>query len=44
MMGFPIGWTNVDGTGRTARLRMLGNAVQVHVAMVVGAILLNADQ
>lgn len=25
MMGFPVGWT--EGASRTARLRMLGNAV-----------------
>lgn len=35
MMGFPAGWT--EGVSRTARLRMLGNAVQVQVAEVVGA-------
>jgi site-specific DNA-cytosine methylase len=37
MMGFPAGWT--DGEKRTARLRMLGNAVQVQVAEVVGRVL-----
>lgn len=39
MMGFPEGWTEVDGVKRTARLRMLGNAVQVQVAEVVGHML-----
>lgn len=37
MMGFPDHWT--DGEKRTARLRILGNAVQVQVAEAVGAIL-----
>lgn len=35
-MGFPPGWTDVPGVKRTARLRMLGNAVHVQVGMVVG--------
>jgi len=37
MLGFPDGWT--EGEKRTARLRMLGNAVQVQCAEYVGAIL-----
>lgn len=37
MLGFPEGWT--AGEKRTARLRMLGNAVQVQVAEVVGMML-----
>lgn len=36
-MGFPEGWT--DGEKRTARLRMLGNAVQVQCGEVVGRML-----
>lgn len=35
MLGFPHGWT--EGVTRTARLKMLGNAVQVQAAEVVGA-------
>lgn len=34
MMGFPAGWT--DGVSRTQRLKMLGNAVQVQSAELVG--------
>lgn len=34
MLGFPAGWT--DGVSRTARLKMLGNAVQVQCAELVG--------
>jgi len=37
MQGFPAGWT--AGESRTARLRMLGNAVQVQVAEAVGRLL-----
>lgn len=33
-MGFPEGWT--AGISRTARLKMLGNAVQVQCAELVG--------
>lgn len=29
MMGFPAGWTEVEGVSRTKRLFMLGNAVHV---------------
>jgi DNA (cytosine-5)-methyltransferase 1 len=36
MMGFPIGWT--DGESRTARLRMLGNAVVPQVAAVAASV------
>ena len=36
LMGFPDGWT--AGEGRGDRLRMLGNAVQVQVAEVVGRV------
>ncbi len=36
MMGFPDGWTDTEP--RTQRLRMLGNAVQVQVAEVVGLV------
>lgn len=39
MMGFPDGWTEVEGVKRTAQLRMLGNAVQVQVAELVGQML-----
>jgi site-specific DNA-cytosine methylase len=35
MQGMPIGWTDV-GIAKTARLRLLGNAVHVHVAEAVG--------
>lgn len=35
-MGFPDGWTDVEGVARTKRLMMLGNAVQVQCATVVG--------
>lgn len=38
MLGFPEGWT--EGESRTARLRMLGNAVQVECAELVGRMLL----
>ena len=34
MLGFPDGWT--AGVSRTARLRMLGNAVQIQCAELVG--------
>lgn len=34
MLGFPDGWT--DGVTRPQRLKMLGNAVQVQAAEVVG--------
>jgi site-specific DNA-cytosine methylase len=34
MLGFPDGWTT--GAAHTQRLRMLGNAVQVQCAEVVG--------
>lgn len=34
MMGFPGGWT--EGVSRTQRLKMLGNAVQVQSAELVG--------
>lgn len=34
MMGFPAGWT--EGVSRTQRLKMLGNAVQVQVAELIG--------
>lgn len=37
-MGFPDGWT--ESETRTARLRMLGNAVQVQCAEYVGLYLL----
>lgn len=36
MMGFPDGWTGVAKVSRTARLRMLGNAVVVDVAELLG--------
>ena len=36
MMGFPEGWTDVEGVPRTKRLMMLGNAVQVQCAVLVG--------
>lgn len=39
MMGLPEGWT--AGESRTARLRMLGNAVQVQVAEAVGRAILD---
>jgi hypothetical protein len=38
MLGFPDGWT--AGEKRTARLRMLGNAVQVQAGTVAGLLLL----
>lgn len=38
MLGFPVGWTDV-GVRRNARLRMLGNAVQVQVGELVGRLL-----
>jgi site-specific DNA-cytosine methylase len=34
MLGFPNGWT--EGVSRTQRLKMLGNAVQVECAELVG--------
>ena len=37
MLGFPEGWT--EGERRTERLRMLGNAVQVQCAELVGHVL-----
>lgn len=37
MLGFPAGWT--AGEKRTARLRMLGNAVQVQCGEYVGQLL-----
>lgn len=37
MLGFPNGWT--EGESRTARLRMLGNAVQVQVAEICGHVM-----
>lgn len=40
MLGFPQGWTGVDGVSRTAQLRMLGNAVQVQCGQLIGAQLL----
>lgn len=40
MMGFPHAWT--EGESRTARLRMLGNAVQVQCGEEVGRILMEA--
>ncbi len=36
-MGFPQGWTDI--VSRTARLRMLGNAVQVQCGETVGMML-----
>lgn len=39
MLGFPDGWT--DGVSRTARLKMLGNAVQVQCAELVGCAILH---
>lgn len=42
MMGFPEGWT--AGEKRTARLRMLGNAVQVQCGEVVGRLLLRVGR
>lgn len=35
MLGFPAGWTDVPGVSRTARLRMLGNSVQVQCGYAV---------
>jgi hypothetical protein len=40
MLGFPHGWTAVDDLGRPARLRMLGNSVQVQCGELVGRILI----
>lgn len=34
MLGFPAGWT--EGVARSQRLKMLGNAVQVQCAELVG--------
>jgi site-specific DNA-cytosine methylase len=42
MLGFPAGWVEVDGVTRTNQLRMLGNAVQVQIAELVGLELLEA--
>jgi DNA (cytosine-5)-methyltransferase 1 len=42
MLGFPAGWT--AGAARTARLRMLGNSVQVQVGVRVGLALLALDE
>lgn len=39
MMGFPHGWTAVPGVKRPARIRMLGNSVQVQVGEVVGQLI-----
>lgn len=44
MLGFDHGWTEVDGISRTARLRLLGNSVQVQVGAVVGLQLLALDR
>ena len=41
MLGFPADWT--AGESRTARLRMLGNAVQVQCGEEVGRILMEAS-
>lgn len=41
-MGFPHGWTDVEGVGRPARLRMIGNAVMVQCAEIVGRMMLDA--
>lgn len=40
MLGEPVGWTAVEGISRTARLRMLGNSVQVACGYVAGVELL----
>ncbi len=37
MLGFPEGWT--EGVSKTQRMKMLGNAVQVQCAQVVGNLL-----
>jgi site-specific DNA-cytosine methylase len=40
MMGFPDDWTAVDGVSRSRRIRMLGNAVQVQCAELIGRMVL----
>lgn len=42
MLGYPDGWT--EGESRTARLRMLGNSVQVQVGELVGELLIEMDE
>jgi hypothetical protein len=42
MLGLPHGWTT--GNRRTARLRMLGNAVQVQCATAAGRWLLDFSE
>jgi hypothetical protein len=44
MLGLPHGWTAVPGVTRTARLRMLGNSVQVQVGTRVGSALHALDR
>lgn len=45
MLGFPLEWSSLDGAmARTARLRMLGNSVQVQVGQRVGSLLLALDR
>jgi hypothetical protein len=36
MLGYPEGWFDVPGLTRTAKLRALGNSVQVQAAERVG--------
>lgn len=39
MLGFPDGWTDCANISRTARLRILGNAVQVQCGQAIGDLL-----
>lgn len=36
MLGYPADWFDIEGLSRTAKLRALGNSVQVQAAEEVG--------
>jgi site-specific DNA-cytosine methylase len=41
MLGFPEGWVDVKGVSRTAKIRMLGNAVQVQCGEAIGHLVMD---